>query len=862
MISVHSREMKVLIVLIASSLLIFLLFIAIENVSADLNTEVGGPIVTDTLWTETESPYIVVTTVDVTDGVTLTIEPGVEVRFTNGAQLYVNGYLIARGTPSGQITFTSNQSIPSPGDWANIKFASNAPNTVLDDNFNYISGSILQHCIVEYAGFNEYYAIYAFSHMIDNCIVRYNKTSPIYVDGSSSASGRVTNNHIYENSGNRIVYATHGIVSGNVVENNIADIAGVFIGASTAMSNTIRYNTSNDYGGLYCTGSEIKYNLIEGNISSGDAGGIWSNNCTVAYNHIIDNEAEKEGGGIRANSSQIIGNIISGNSATRESPVEVYGGGIYALDSDIIDNIIEDNYAAHRGGGIYTEGGEIRGNYLRENRVSWEGGGIFSLNSDVYSNTLISNSIISATLSGDGGSGLLFEGSGNIKFNTIVGNHGPVSVVNGGLALHWLSTVTVTQNTICLNQPYDVSLTWHEDVSGLENYWGTTSLLSISESIYDYYDNPAAGKFSFIPISLEPHSNSPLIPPLNLTGDGIGNIVSLTWDETPCNIDYSGYYVYYDTDNPFPPFTGEGLPEGDSPIDVQVNTTFTLTDLIPSEDYFFTVTAHDDENDESWYSNVIQYRNEVIDISITKNVDNETPNVGTNVVFTIVAANTGPSGATGVEVTDLLPSGYGYVSNTSSQGTYTSGTGVWTLGTIASGGSATLTITGTVNANGDYSNVATLTNVNENDSNSGNDQDSASTTPVPIVDLSITKAVNNATPNVGTNVVFTIVVTNTGPSGATGVEVADLLPSGYTYVNHTVTQGTYTSVTGVWDVGAIALSSTATLTLTATVNASGNYTNVATVTNVNENDSNSGNDQDSASTSPAAINTYLPFVVK
>ena len=48
--------------------------------------------------------------------------------------------------------------------------------------------------------------------------------------------------------------------------------------------------------------------------------------------------------------------------------------------------------------------------------------------------------------------------------------------------------------------------------------------------------------------------------------------------------------------------------------------------------------------------------------------------------------------------------GYTYVSDTPSQGTYTAG--IWTVGTIASAGSATLTITATVLATGPYDNIA------------------------------------------------------------------------------------------------------------------------------------------------------------
>ncbi|MCH7415840.1 hypothetical protein MM213_20235 [Belliella sp. R4-6] len=101
--------------------------------------------------------------------------------------------------------------------------------------------------------------------------------------------------------------------------------------------------------------------------------------------------------------------------------------------------------------------------------------------------------------------------------------------------------------------------------------------------------------------------------------------------------------------------------------------------------------------------------------------------------------------------------------------------------------------------------------------------------------LSVTKTVNNPTPNVGENVIFTVTATNNGPSNDTGVNVQDLLPSGYTYVSHTVSAGggTYTPGTGLWNIGNLNNGVTRTLSITATVNASGNYTNVATISGTN-----------------------------
>ena len=72
------------------------------------------------------------------------------------------------------------------------------------------------------------------------------------------------------------------------------------------------------------------------------------------------------------------------------------------------------------------------------------------------------------------------------------------------------------------------------------------------------------------------------------------------------------------------------------------------------------------------------------DLSLTKTVDNSSPNIGDNVIFTITATNSGPANATGVVVNDLLPTGLTYVSDNGG-GTYNSATGNWTIGNLNSG---------------------------------------------------------------------------------------------------------------------------------------------------------------------------------
>jgi gliding motility-associated-like protein/uncharacterized repeat protein (TIGR01451 family) len=99
-------------------------------------------------------------------------------------------------------------------------------------------------------------------------------------------------------------------------------------------------------------------------------------------------------------------------------------------------------------------------------------------------------------------------------------------------------------------------------------------------------------------------------------------------------------------------------------------------------------------------------------------------------------------------------------------------------------------------------------------------------------DLSILNTVNNTYPLIGRSVVFTVVATNNGPNGGTGVTVNDILLSGYTYVSSTVTKGNYVSSTGVWTIGTMNNGASETMTVTAKVNPTGSYVSPATITGI------------------------------
>ncbi|MCK0132658.1 gliding motility-associated C-terminal domain-containing protein, partial [Flavobacteriaceae bacterium F08102] len=316
---------------------------------------------------------------------------------------------------------------------------------------------------------------------------------------------------------------------------------------------------------------------------------------------------------------------------------------------------------------------------------------------------------------------------------------------------------------------------------------------------------------------------------------GYGTITAITPGASVSGntISWSGLTVVVGTPSELE-FTAQVLASGDYGNRAEITASANVDpDSDPTssfdDDDYADLTGDDDES-----AIVSVNPTAVSDISLTKTVSNTTPNVGENVIFTLTVSNNGPSIATGVEVTDNLPTGYTYVSDNSG-GNYTGG--VWTVPAIASASSASIEITASVNATGDYENIAEVTAANNLDPDSTpnngdvteDDYATQSTTPNPVSDLSITKVIDNDTPAVGSTVTFTLTLQNDGPSDATGIAIEDVVPNGYDNVTPVTPGATVVGNTIRWSGIAVANGDNATFEFTARVLASGNYGNRAQI---------------------------------
>ena len=157
---------------------------------------VSGPIITNTIWTAANSPYILTDNVTVNEGITLTIEPGVTVMgWEWWTSLSVNGRLEAIGTPSQPITFTSKTN-SADDEWFGIGIG----------GINGMGSAHLNHAVVQFA--SENITIYpeegAPITRIENTSTQYSSSSAMSIASSSLHLVELDNVTFANNASNRI----------------------------------------------------------------------------------------------------------------------------------------------------------------------------------------------------------------------------------------------------------------------------------------------------------------------------------------------------------------------------------------------------------------------------------------------------------------------------------------------------------------------------------------------------------------------------------------------------------------------------------------------------------------------------------
>jgi len=476
-------------------------------VAARCQTYVSGFINANTTWNVAGAPYIVTGNTLVSIGYTLTIEPGVVVKFDTSCALQIDGELIAIGTASNRITFTSNQASPQPGDWAKLHIGDNSVDAVYDANGYYLSGTILKYCDVLYAGSLGFGAIHveSASPYISHCNVRYSKAAGIYCVGSTYLldSSLVSDNADYGLYFDQFSQHSCGLlVNGDTIRSNAN--GGLFLGSFNASCSTVvqnNYFISNITNGAILsrnggTNMVIKDNYIFNNTSTGYYGGIvwfedYSFTSTIERNLFINNSSQNNQGGIIYFYDGAFNDTIRCNSFLNNQITGVYSAVIHAVAfySGFIKNNVFDGNSNNTSNGfsilnvrqnpalldfsnnIVRNNSALSGICCYINTYLNDSTQLLRIDHNEFSNNTASNIIyLDGTLINNSNLDFLY-----MKHNNFLDANNHIEFYN--------------------NIPYG-----SPNIRADSNYWGSTSTQHIDSIIYDYFDFANNSVVYYLPI--------------------------------------------------------------------------------------------------------------------------------------------------------------------------------------------------------------------------------------------------------------------------------------------------------------------------------------------------------------------------
>jgi uncharacterized repeat protein (TIGR01451 family) len=217
------------------------------------------------------------------------------------------------------------------------------------------------------------------------------------------------------------------------------------------------------------------------------------------------------------------------------------------------------------------------------------------------------------------------------------------------------------------------------------------------------------------------------------------------------------------------------------------------------------------------------------DLSILKDDGDASVPPGGTIEYIVTYSNVGTQGATGVTITDVVPANTTFSAAQSTPGiscapdTDPGATCTLTVGALAANAGGAATFAFTVDPGTPAGTLITNTaNIQDDGANGADpntaDNESTDTTLTLAADLALdkTESVDPATD--GTDLTYTVTVTNNGPDDAINVEVSEQmsLPTNVTVQSVNATHGTHGaigSMTGTWTIGDLADGETATLTI-------------------------------------------------
>ena len=473
----------------------------------------GGSLLGNTTWNTSGSPYLLTGDITVPNTVTLTIESGVEVRFTpltddlssgedvNRIELIIEGVLRVKGTQSDTVTFMSNGQVPASGDWYGIVSTGN-------------TGKVL----VDYASINHYtngvrIKQGTWSNTYNNNDTISVSHTKFYGGGSALSSSSSTSSY------RPILFNYNKLVSCGVDDrtrcsykeyryNNVTSATGyqefrIERLQAYNSSATLKINNNSFEKGklslryLYLGSSGTTFDLeIKDNTFGRGSKGI---EIDYPYNY-------------KSTEDMVL--TVTNNTVIGSSDYEGFGLYIYTSSQKGLVATIEDNIFKAIGYGIYFESQQASNALIKSNTIDstyYQGIYLNKVSGRIESNTITKcgrYDYFGIDITSD----FNYPAIDTIQYNTITGNGYWQSPSNtsssggwGGIRLDGYTQAKINYNNIYDNGAYEVvnnvaaSAVTEQDAKF--NYWGTynNSQIALGANpknlfkIYDEYDNSSLG---------------------------------------------------------------------------------------------------------------------------------------------------------------------------------------------------------------------------------------------------------------------------------------------------------------------------------------------------------------------------------
>ena len=204
-------------------------------------------------------------------------------------------------------------------------------------------------------------------------------------------------------------------------------------------------------------------------------------------------------------------------------------------------------------------------------------------------------------------------------------------------------------------------------------------------------------------------------------------------------------------------------------------------------------------------------------LAVIKDAEIKALNPGDTAHFVITVIAGGSSDSLNVKLEDILDAGLLDVKSATYRingGNLTDYTQIISLGNMHTGSKIVVDIYAAIlNTTGqDIFNCVNVTSDEHPEGNTSN-----TTIHVNIADLEIIKIVNNATPNYGDEITYTITVRNNGPDNSTNIKVSEVLADNFKFISANASKGYYDLTNGVWAVGNLTNNETAKLVITVKI---------------------------------------------